>query len=169
MLTGIDHNVVHRIPWPNIQLIFRLFGGEGCGRSGRTNRFRQLCRCIVVGCYNGDDYRLRWHRAANMDGQNCCIVFQRVRDIVFCTASGECNRQSSSPSFRCVYFVYWFIHDHICSFLLRLTYDVGHSWVRIRPESTTKTTTETFQSANTGGGHADTELVALLCGRQVLP
>lgn len=66
ILLGINHYIVHRFSWPNIQQLFRLSGRKRCIARWRWEkywRFFQLRWRIMVGCNNGNYNRLWRHRA----------------------------------------------------------------------------------------------------------
>lgn len=86
---GAHHNAVHRFPRADIQLVLCLPGRKGLRRTGRTDGLPQLCGRPVVGRDNSDHHWLRRYGAANVDGENCGVVLQRICDFVLCTSSGE--------------------------------------------------------------------------------
>lgn len=71
---GINNDALHRLSGADIQLVLCVSGRKGRSGARWRNRFCQLRGCAVVGRDHSDDNRLRWHRAANVDGQNCGLV-----------------------------------------------------------------------------------------------
>lgn len=87
--TGTHHHAVHRFPRADIQLVLCLPGRKRLRGTGRTDGLPQLRGRPVVGRDHGDHDWLRRHGAADVDGQNCGVVLQRVCDLVLCTSSGK--------------------------------------------------------------------------------
>lgn len=85
---GVNHDDVHRIPGTDLQLVLCVLGREGCGRPGWLGE-EQLCQLRgrpVVGRNYADDHRLRRHGPADVDGQDCRVVLQRVCHLLLCPA-----------------------------------------------------------------------------------
>lgn len=89
MPSGTHHHAVHRFPRADIQLVLRLPGREGLRGTGRSDGLPQLRGRPVVGRDHSDNDWLRRHSAADVDGQNCGVVLQRVCHFVLCTSSGK--------------------------------------------------------------------------------